>query len=100
MSEFKTALKPYILDAALAADRGQSCLVIDVAQDQRGQLVPSLQNVVEQVNAYFHETNVPTFAATKLYVIGQWNLTPAEVQDEALPGAESMKVSKLQHCAV
>ncbi|KAF1913972.1 hypothetical protein BDU57DRAFT_558891 [Ampelomyces quisqualis] len=91
MSEFKTALKAYDLDVALALDRSDPCLVIDVAHNESGQLVPSLQRVIEQVDKYFHDSHAPTFTATKLYVIGQWNLTTTELQGEALPEVESIK---------
>jgi hypothetical protein len=93
MSEFKAALKPYNLDAALTLDRGDDCLVLDVAHNETGQLVSSLQRVVEQVNEFFHNTDAPTFAVTKLYVVGKWNLPPEEMHDEAASGVENIKVS-------
>jgi hypothetical protein len=80
MGEFKSALKPYNLKAALAADRGEDCLVINAGQDETGRAIPSLKHVSEQVERYLHHARPSTFAATKLYLIGTWNLTPPEVE--------------------
>jgi hypothetical protein len=84
MGEFKSALKPYDVEAALAGDRGEDCLVIDVGRDEAGRAIPSLKHVSEQVERYLQHARSSTFAATKLYLIGKWNLTPPEyvVEDE------------------
>jgi hypothetical protein len=80
MSEFRSALKAYDLEFALATDRGDRCIVIDVGHDEKGQSVPSLDQVIEQVHQHIQHVHTPTFAATKLYVIGAWNLTLSEVE--------------------
>lgn len=78
MSEFKSALRTYDLDKALAADRGDDCLVIDVGHNENGEAVPSLQRIVRQVNHHVHNAPALAFAATKLYIIGKWILTPSQ----------------------
>jgi hypothetical protein len=88
MSEFKSALKPYDLEAALAADRGDDCLIIDVDTDKNGHSVASLRHVAEQVDHYVQPTCTKTLAATKLYIIGRWNLT----QPGSSAEAESEKI--------
>jgi hypothetical protein len=75
MSELKSALKPYDIEAALVVDRGEDCLIIDVGTDKNGHSVASLRHVAEQVDHYVHPTCTKTLAATKLYIIGRWNLT-------------------------
>jgi hypothetical protein len=78
MSEFQSALKPYNLEAALAADRGDDCLIFDVGHDASGQSVASLGEVIAKVENYLDVPNV-VVSATKLYVVGKWKLTPTEV---------------------
>jgi hypothetical protein len=93
MADLKSALRPYDLKKALAADRGGDCLVIDVGRNDKGETVPSLQWVTEEVDHFIQHALTPTFAAKKLYIIGEWNLTPAEVNDEAASQAEKIEVS-------
>jgi hypothetical protein len=89
MNEFRSALKAYDLESALDSDRGDRCIVIDVGRDEKGQSVPSLDRVVEQVHQHIQHVQTPTFAATKLYVVGAWNLTLSEVEAKS----EAVEVS-------
>jgi LPS O-antigen subunit length determinant protein (WzzB/FepE family) len=93
MSEFQSALKPYDLDASLAADRGDDCFVVDVGRDESGQPVASLQHVVDTVENYIAQANDSVFSATKLYIVGEWNLTTNQAQDELDSNEEVIKVS-------
>jgi hypothetical protein len=92
MSEFKSALKPYDLDTALATDRGEDCLIINVGRDEGGQSVASLKQVSDAVERYVNDEPELVSSATKLYVVGEWNLTPyaattdAESKDDAAIG--------------
>jgi hypothetical protein len=98
MSEFKSALKAYDLQKALAADHGVDCLVIDVGRDDNGQSVPSLAHVIERVDHVLHHARASAFAATKLYVVGEWNLTPTMNIDKVDAGAKELKVG-LSSCS-
>ena len=82
MSEFKSALKPYDLDAALAADRGDDCLILDVGHNESGQAVASLKHVVDTVERYIAQVDDPVFSATKLYVVGDWKRSPTQSKNE------------------
>jgi hypothetical protein len=93
MSEFKSALKPYDLEAALATDRGDDCLVLDVGYDENGEPVASLGHVVDQVEHYVAHVDDPIFSATKLYIVGAWNLTPTELKDETDTEANDIEAS-------
>jgi hypothetical protein len=97
MSEFKSALKPYDLWAALAADRGEDCLIINVGRDKEGSAVASLKHVSEQVDHYIHHAQAPTFAATKLYIVGSWNSPPPENVAEAESKRTAIEVSVPDH---
>jgi hypothetical protein len=93
MSEFKSALKPYGLEAALAADRGEDCLIIDVGTDKDGHSVASLGHVTKQVDHYVQPARARTFAATKLYIIGRWNWQLPGLLPEAESEKTEIKVS-------
>jgi hypothetical protein len=93
MTEFKSALRPYDLEKALTADRGGDCLVIDVGRNDKGEIISSLQRVTEEVDHFIQHAPTTTFAAKKLYIIGKWNLTPAEVNDEAESQPKKIEVS-------
>jgi hypothetical protein len=95
MSEFKAALKPYSLEAALAADRGDDCIVVDIGCGENEHFVPSFERVVEHVDQYIKHPHSSTFAATKLYVIGDWNLTPHEAGEGIDPEAKGIEVRDL-----
>ena len=62
-------LRPYDLTAALASDRGDNCLVIDVGGDNK----PSVKRVADTVEHNLIHASSKVFAATKLYVIGSWD---------------------------
>jgi hypothetical protein len=79
MSEFQSALKPYNLEAALAADHGEDCVIFDVGHDATGQSVASFKEVVDKVGQYLSDMPETVASTTKLYVIGRWRLTPTEV---------------------
>jgi hypothetical protein len=83
MSEFKSALKTFDLEAALATDRGEDCLIIDVGTDKNGHSVASLRHIAEQVDHYVHSARAKTFRTTKLYIIGRWNLTQPGLLSES-----------------
>jgi hypothetical protein len=91
MSEFRSALKAYDLESALASDRGDRCIVIDVGHDGKGQSVCSLHRVLEQVHQHLQHVHTPTFAATKLYIIGTWSPSPSEA--EAMSETAEVSVS-------
>jgi acyl-coenzyme A synthetase/AMP-(fatty) acid ligase len=98
MSDFKSALEPFNLEAALWADRGGGCLVVDVSgRTEHGQYVASLKQVTEQVDYYLHHANAPTFAATKLYVVGDWT-SVGEAEDEELTGAIKQDLEVSHRC--
>jgi len=78
MSEFKSALKPYDLEAVLAADRGDDCLILDVGRNESGQAVASLKHVVDTVERYIAQVDDPIFSATKLYIVGDWKRSPTQ----------------------
>jgi hypothetical protein len=93
MGEFKSALKAYDLDKALAADSGIDCLIIDVGRDETGQVVPSLARVIERVDHLLHHSNL---TVDKLYIIGKWNQTPCEHENKADSGVEELKAGVSQ----
>jgi hypothetical protein len=93
MSEFKSALKPYDLDPALATDRGEDCLVINVGRNDTGHLIASLKQVTDLVESYLNDKPELVLSATKLYVIGKWNLMPCSTteskEDAAIGDADA-----------
>jgi hypothetical protein len=91
MSEFRSALKAYDLESALASDRGDRCIVINVGHDEKGQSACSLRRVLEQVHQHLQHVHTPTSAATKLYIIGTWSPTPSEA--EAMSEAAEVSAS-------
>ncbi|KAH5270076.1 hypothetical protein HBI71_064910 [Parastagonospora nodorum] len=91
MSEFRSALKAYNLEKALAADRNSGCLVIDVGHDENGHSIPSHAHVIERVDHVLHYARAAAFAATKLYIVGDWNLTPIDSGDELDEEAKETK---------
>lgn len=93
MSEFRSALRAYSLEKALDTDRGADCLVIDVGRDESGQSVPSLAHITERVDHVLHHARAAAFAATKLYIIGDWNLTPIDSGDTLDEEAKETKAS-------
>jgi hypothetical protein len=95
MSEFKKALKPYNLEVALAEDRGKDCLVVDIGRDEDGQSVTSLQQIIKQDHRHDHHAYTPHFAATKLYIIGDWNLTPLTMEDVISSDVNKNEVSNI-----
>jgi hypothetical protein len=62
-------IQPYDLAAALASDRGDDCLVIDVGGDNK----PSVKRVADTVEHKLIHASGKVFVATKLYVIGAWD---------------------------
>jgi hypothetical protein len=92
MSEFRSALKAYNLEKVLAADRNSGCLVIDVGHDENGQSIPSHAHVIERVDHVLHYARAAAFAATKLYIVGDWNLTPIDSGGELDEEAQETKV--------
>lgn len=93
MSEFKLALKPYDLKTALATDRGEDCLVLDVSHDENSQPVASFKHVVDTVEHYVAQVDGPVFLASKLYVVGEWILTPPKVN-----GADKLLEEEIEVC--
>lgn len=78
-------LGPYGIKAVCAADRAEdkSHLLIDVGRDSIGRAVPSLERLKRKVNNCRVTDNKAMFAATKLYIVGGWNLAePNEGQNE------------------
>jgi hypothetical protein len=82
MSESKSVQQSYTLDTALAADHGPDCIIINVGLDKTGQLLNSLDRLIEQVDHYISDTHASTFSAKKLYVIGDWTLTHFRTQGQ------------------
>jgi hypothetical protein len=95
MIEFKSALEPYNLEVALEADRGKGCLVVDVGRDEDGQSVASLQQIIKQVHRHVHHAYAPHLPATKLYIIGDWNLTPLTMEDVISSNVNKNEVSNI-----
>jgi hypothetical protein len=93
MSDFKSALKAFDLEKALAADRGKDCLIIDVGRNENGQSLSSHVHAIEQVDQHLQQARAFAFAATRLYIIGEWNLTPHEHEDGANEKVKETKVS-------
>lgn len=79
MAAIEAYLRPYYLEAALAADRADTdCFVLDVGRDAKGNATASLKRVIETVDDYLinvHDLPVPI---TKLYIVGTWNLARAD----------------------
>jgi hypothetical protein len=67
---------PYSIKAACAADRakGTSHMFVDVGRDSIGCAVPSLERLKRKVNKCMVTDKKAMFAATKLYIVGDWNL--------------------------
>ncbi|RYO69995.1 hypothetical protein AA0113_g3368 [Alternaria arborescens] len=83
MAELKDNLGPYILEKALTADRAKrDCFVLDVSRDKNGNVVSSLEHVVEQVDDYLVNAYDRSAPVTKLYVVGEWMPTPPKKDDE------------------
>jgi hypothetical protein len=83
MAELKDNLGPYILEKALTADRAtKDCFVLDVSQDKNGNVVSSLEHVVEQVDDYLINAYDHSAPVTKLYVVGEWMPTPQKKDNE------------------
>jgi hypothetical protein len=78
MNDFGSALRPYDLTKAFAADRGDDCIVIDVGRNEHGQSVCSLKHVLEQVEQHVTHTRLTPCAASKLYITGEWVLTECD----------------------
>ncbi|KAF2823469.1 hypothetical protein CC86DRAFT_396240 [Ophiobolus disseminans] len=89
--EYELERKAYDLDLALAADGGDDCLVLDVGHNENGEPVASLKHVVDKVERYIAQAVNMVLPATKLYVIGDWKLTPTEVKDENGTGTEDIQ---------
>lgn len=83
MAELKANLGPYRLKVALEADRqGANCFVLDVGHDEDGNQVASLDHVNEIVYKYISNIENLYQPTTKLYVVGDWNVTPKEERPE------------------
>ena len=83
MAELKDNLGPYILEKALTADRAKKdCFVLDVSRDKNGNVVSSLEHVVEQVDHYLINAYDRSAPVIKLYVVGEWMPTPPKKDDE------------------
>lgn len=90
MTELKANLSPYYLEAALATDSGtqNDCYVLDVGRNENGTSVASLRHLNGKVADYVltvHDLIVPI---TKLYVIGDWNLSSSAQGYAKLEGGE------------
>lgn len=76
MADLKANLGMYTLKQALEADRPTSgCFVLDVGHDEEGNPVKSLKHVIEVVDEYLVNVGNLSSPFTKLYVIGDWNIT-------------------------
>jgi hypothetical protein len=83
MAELKDNLGPYILEKALTADRAKKdCFVLDVSRDKNGNVVSSLEHVVEQVDDYLINAYDRSAPVTKLYIVGEWMPSPPKEDDE------------------
>jgi hypothetical protein len=83
MAELKDNLGPYILEKALTADRAKKdCFVLDVSRDKNGNVVSSLEHVVEQVDDYLINAYDHSAPVTKLYIVGEWMPSPPKEDDE------------------
>ena len=83
MAELKDNLGPYILEKALTADRAKKdCFVLDVSRDKNGNVVSSLEHVVEQVDDYLINAYDHSAPVTKLYVVGEWMPTPPKKDEK------------------
>jgi hypothetical protein len=92
MTELKDNLGPYFLETALAVDgTDESCYVLDVARNAKGDVVASLQHVVEQVDDYLINMYDRPTPVTKLYVVGEWKPTPAKKGEEETDLPEEQK---------
>ncbi|KAF2132391.1 hypothetical protein P153DRAFT_285814 [Dothidotthia symphoricarpi CBS 119687] len=83
MANFKAHLSPYYLEAALAEDRRDihRPLIIDVDRNDMGKSAPSLELIKGKINDCLLDIQARASTATKLYVIGGWNLTPQETNN-------------------
>jgi hypothetical protein len=93
MADFKLELTPYDLRAALEADSGAKCLVIDVGRNADGQPVPSLKLIEELVDSCMHRVDAPMFAMSKLYIIGEWELDHSPAAEEEGPALDDKEAS-------
>ncbi|KAF1841594.1 uncharacterized protein K460DRAFT_293250 [Cucurbitaria berberidis CBS 394.84] len=88
MTELKSNLRPYYLEAALASDRADNndCFILDVGRNDEGKAVASLKRVIEKVDDYLLNVYDLTVPITKLYIVGHWNLagTEDETEDETV----------------
>jgi hypothetical protein len=92
MAELKDALGPYVLEKALAADRSSdNCFVLDVGRDENGDIISSLEHVVDQVDDYLINVYDRLAPVTKLYVVGEWNATRAETSDKTIDSSEEQE---------
>ncbi|KAF2632668.1 hypothetical protein BU25DRAFT_417273 [Macroventuria anomochaeta] len=85
MSKLEELLRPHSIEAVCAADRadGKSYILIDVGRDSKGRAVPSLERLKRKVDKCLVTDKKHVFAATKLYIIGDWNAAePGEGQNE------------------
>ncbi|KAH8723897.1 hypothetical protein GQ44DRAFT_740652 [Phaeosphaeriaceae sp. PMI808] len=97
MSEFRSTLEPYKLEAALINDCDHDCLVIDVGRDGEGHSVASLDLVLEKVNHYVYHNPSLVFDAKKLYIIGGWNHSKSEaVADSDMQDKQKIPDGKLK----
>jgi hypothetical protein len=85
MAELKANLGPYHLEQALEADRtDDTCFVLDVGLDDKGNRVESLKHVDDVVDEYILKVGTLPIPTTKLYVVGEWNTASGmEESDEA-----------------
>ncbi|KAL1796895.1 hypothetical protein ACET3X_005435 [Alternaria dauci] len=88
MAELKDNLGSYILEKALTADRDKAdCFVLDVGRDKNGDVVSSLEHVVEQVDNYLIDVYDRLAPVTKLYVVGEWKPTVPKKGEQEWPNA-------------
>jgi hypothetical protein len=92
MNDFGSALQPYNLTEALAADRGDDCIVLNVGHNEHSQPVYSLKHVLEQVERHLTLTHSTPCAATKLYIMGDWILTECDAEHEENLNLEAQEV--------
>jgi hypothetical protein len=92
MAEVKDNLGPYILEKALAADRGDdNCFILDVGRNNEGDIVSSLEHVIEQVDDYLINVYDRLAPVIKLYIVGEWKPTLPKKSDEKIGMPEEQK---------
>lgn len=109
MNEFKSALRAYDLGAAVSADCGDDCIVLDLASCDTDQPVPSLHRLLQAISTYENHDQDPITLIRKLYIIGDWTLASGAVgearcDDDTDADAQSAKVSifsimQVCHCS-